>query len=92
MFRRIHPLRQSGQDVLDISGHTGRNADVFPDLGGVDVKMQDFRPFSEFFFIAGRTIAESRSDGDDQIRFGDGLSRGIVAVHTDHAQEIRVAA
>ncbi len=82
-FDQLVELRQNGFDVAD---EGDGDLDIFADGGWIDIDVDDISLGGEFAHIAGDAVIETDADGDEQVRFLDGIIGISGAVHAQHFQ------
>ncbi len=96
-FRR--PLRAGllGQLLKPVEQHTagiGANADIgladFPDLGGIDINVDDGGAGAEGLDLAGGAVVEADADRDEEVAAFERLVRKAGGMHAQHPEVERV--
>ena len=95
-----HPLRvlrifdqrqKSLQYLLDVADKAVIHFDVFVDLAGIDIDLQDRRVLRKFFRIQRHTVGKAGTDGQHKISLVHRTVGGAAAVHSQQAQVQRVS-
>ena len=81
----LHPLRQEREDLLRIAAEPHLHGNDLPDLGGVDVDVDDFRLPGVGGDRSGHAVIEPHADGHQHVAGIRHDVRGHVSVHADHS-------
>ena len=83
VFPRLHPLRQEREDLLGVAAEAHLHRDDLPDLGGVDIYVDDFRLAGVGGDRTGHAVVEPHADGHEHVAGIRHDVRGHVAMHAD---------
>jgi len=82
-------------ELLQNAPHVTHDRDIgnaiLAHFGGIDIHMYDAGVTGERLQLAGDAVIETSAEGDEQIAFSHAHVGGVTAVHTGHADEIRMA-
>jgi len=91
--RHVPDVReQFAQDLRRVSDDGDIHADVLADRGRVHVNVHDLGGGREGIHAPSHAVVEPRTDGEDQVRFGDRVVGRRRAVHAEHAEREAVVA
>ncbi len=88
----LHPLEEGLEHRLDVADDRDVDELVLPDLGRVDIDVDDRGVRREGLDLAGHPVIEPGAYGDEEVASGDRVVRCLGAVHTEHAEAERVIA
>ena len=78
------------EDLLEVADEGDVDADVFVDLGGVDLDVDLFCVGSVVGEVAGDAVVEAHAEGEEEVGGLDGVVDPGLAVHAHHAEVERV--
>src|SRR6185436_18851956 len=81
-----HERRQATREIPGIADQSQCNGDVFPDLRGIELDVNDPGAGSESSRVASHPVVEAESDADDEVGVLDRAVDVYFAVHARHAQ------
>jgi hypothetical protein len=83
--------REKGvEDGFEVADEGDVGADVFVDLGGVDVDVDFFGVGRVVGEVAGDAVVEAHAEGEQEVGLLDGVVDPGLAVHAHHAERERV--
>ena len=81
---------QQLQHFAGVADHGNVGSDILPDLGRIDVDVNDECVLGETADLASSPVVEARSDVDEQVALVEGIVDMLVTVHTHQPQTERV--
>ena len=90
MIRIIDFEKCLGNKIFDIADAAHVDRDVLSDLGDIYIDLNDLCFLSPLLCVLCDTVAESRSESDDQVSLVDGFVRRDGSVHSDHPEVLVV--
>ncbi len=88
----LHPLEDRLEDSFDVTHDRDIDDLVLPDLGRVDIDMDDRRVRREGLNLARHPVIEPDADGYQEVALRHRVVRGLGAVHPEHPEVERVIA
>ena len=95
----LHPLRmglllqtliERPEHLFHISDQFLCDNDIFIDLRGIDIDLQDLRVFGECLRVSCHTVAEPCPNDYEKVAFADPVVGGLRAVHSQHSRIPRI--
>ena len=78
------------EDFFEVADQGYVGADVLVDLGGVDLDVDLFCVLRVVGEVAGDAVVEAHAEGEEEVRFLDGVVDPRLAVHAHHAEGERM--
>ena len=83
-------LQQAVEDALDITDKRDRRSEVFADLGGIDIDVDDIYLLFQIFRLRNGAVSDPRTGNDQKVTVCNGAVRVRFSVISKHSEVKRV--